>query len=220
MARLNPDEVLDAAKAAVVAAQADLVTEGSFYLAGGTGLALHLGHRLSRDLDWFTAQRFDGTRLCQELPRLALAPTTIVQSDAHTVRAYYGELETSFIRYSQVTAHPSIIEVGDVQVPVADIETLAAMKAGAIINRGAKRDFIDLQALSQHRGWSVQRIVSVAETKLGLSKTHLCRGLTYFVDADKQPMPDGVTVTWDVVKRDIFRDVQALTRHRGPDLGR
>jgi hypothetical protein len=27
---------------------------GQFYLAGGTGLALHLGHRLSIDLDFFS----------------------------------------------------------------------------------------------------------------------------------------------------------------------
>jgi hypothetical protein len=29
-----------------------------FYLAGGTALAIHYGHRLSVDLDWFTPQSF------------------------------------------------------------------------------------------------------------------------------------------------------------------
>ena len=28
---------------------------GDFYLAGGTGLALQIGHRVSTDLDWFSA---------------------------------------------------------------------------------------------------------------------------------------------------------------------
>ncbi len=28
-----------------------------FYLAGGTALALQIGHRLSTDLDWFTTRR-------------------------------------------------------------------------------------------------------------------------------------------------------------------
>ena len=27
-----------------------------FYLAGGTALAIHLGHRRSRDFDWFTTR--------------------------------------------------------------------------------------------------------------------------------------------------------------------
>ena len=29
---------------------------GQFYLAGGTAVALHLGHRMSYDLDFFTPQ--------------------------------------------------------------------------------------------------------------------------------------------------------------------
>ena len=28
-----------------------------FYLAGGTALAIHLGHRVSVDLDWFTSNQ-------------------------------------------------------------------------------------------------------------------------------------------------------------------
>jgi len=31
----------------------------SFYLAGDTGLALQIGHRLSVDLDFFTGKSFD-----------------------------------------------------------------------------------------------------------------------------------------------------------------
>lgn len=38
-----------------------------FYLAGGTGLALQLGHRVSFDLDFFTAKRFDAKKLKKTL---------------------------------------------------------------------------------------------------------------------------------------------------------
>jgi len=37
----------------------------SFYLAGGTGLALHFGHRLSQDLDFLAADLFDEETLLQ-----------------------------------------------------------------------------------------------------------------------------------------------------------
>ena len=40
-----------------------------FYLAGGTALALHLGHRESVDLDFFSQERFDGATLKKELSR-------------------------------------------------------------------------------------------------------------------------------------------------------
>lgn len=219
MARLTPTAVLDAEKREAVAAQAQLVQEGHFYLAGGTGLALHLGHRRSRDLDWFTAQPFDGARLAAALPNLKLKPTQVVQSGPDTVRAFYGKLETSFIRYSMVVPRPVSIEAGEVHVPVADLETLAAMKAGALINRGTKRDFVDVYALTRSPGWSLKRFVKVAEQKLGSGASQLKRALTYFVDADREPIPDSANAQWDRVKRELMRDVVELerSRDRGPE---
>ena len=43
--------VLDAAKRRVIALQTGVVHEQQFFLAGGTGLGLRLGHRVSRDID-------------------------------------------------------------------------------------------------------------------------------------------------------------------------
>jgi len=39
----------------------------NFYLSGGTACALHLGHRLSEDLDFFTPNVFDAKQLRDEL---------------------------------------------------------------------------------------------------------------------------------------------------------
>ena len=39
------------------------------YLAGGTALALQLGHRLSYDLDFFTAQPFRETMVVQRISK-------------------------------------------------------------------------------------------------------------------------------------------------------
>ena len=38
----------------------------NYYLAGGTGLALVLGHRRSRDFDFFTSELFDEDRVLQK----------------------------------------------------------------------------------------------------------------------------------------------------------
>jgi hypothetical protein len=38
-----------------------------FYLAGGTSLALHLCHRSSLDLDFYTQKKFDYKKLRREL---------------------------------------------------------------------------------------------------------------------------------------------------------
>lgn len=220
MARLETTVVLDAAKREAVAAQTPIIQGGHFYLAGGTGLALHLGHRRSRDLDWFTPQPFDGARLAEALPKLALKPTDVVQSGPDTVRAYYGELETSFIRYSVVVARPVWIGVGTVRVPVADLETLAVMKAGAVINRGTRRDFIDVHALSRSPGWSLQRFVQVAEDKLGAAAAQLPRALVYFADAEREPMPEKASGAWARIKQDLISEVKTLMRSRDRGMER
>lgn len=107
MALINlKDEVLDQDKKRVIRLQAELVREGGFFLAGGTGLGLRLGHRFSDDLDWFTSKPFEPKKLIVKLNSLSDTPTDIVQQGSQTVRAYYGKLETSFIAYSQGPANP------------------------------------------------------------------------------------------------------------------
>jgi hypothetical protein len=53
----------DAEKIRIIKVQSAAVREGSIFLAGGTGLAVRLKHRTSRDLDWFTAKAFDADSL-------------------------------------------------------------------------------------------------------------------------------------------------------------
>lgn len=221
MAGLKPTAILDEPKRAAITNHAEVVQQGQFYLAGGTALGLHLKHRLSRDLDWFTAGSFDGLRLAETLNRLPVKPTRVERAEQDTVRVFYGELETSFIRYSVVPAHPTTIVVGGVQLPIADLETIAAMKAGAVIGRGAMRDFIDIHALVRSPGWSMEKFVNVAEEKLGVSRAQLRLGLTYFADADRDVKPEGVTASWKVIKKELFRDVvAAFDRRPGPGIAR
>jgi hypothetical protein len=46
---------------AVIRLQSALVAELQFFLAGGAAIGLRLGHRTSRDLDWFTPNSFDAS---------------------------------------------------------------------------------------------------------------------------------------------------------------
>lgn len=191
-----------------------------FYLAGGTGLALRLGHRLSADIDWFTAGTFSAPELLADLGSLGEVPTHVNVQDEHTVRAYYGTLETSFIRYAQVLPQPEMLQISGQSVPVADTQLAAAMKAGAIYQRGTKRDFIDVHAITKMPGWSVARFIEVATQKLPLSAAELTRALCYFGDAEREPMPRGCTVEWSVVKREIANGVRVWQRERSKGHGR
>jgi hypothetical protein len=214
------EAVLDRDKRRVIQLQAHLAHAGRFFLAGGTGLGLHLGHRLSEDLDWFTPARFDAKELMKSISLLPEKPTLLRQDGRHTVRAYYNELETSFIAYDQVPARIHPLTVGAARIAVADVELLAAMKAAVLHDRGARRDFIDVHAISRMNGWSVARFIEHGARALPLQPTQIARSATYFVDAEKDPMPRGCTVSWEVVKADLTKGVRAWERSRDRGLDR
>lgn len=62
-------QTLTGEKIRIIKAQAALAAESCWYLAGGSALALHLGHRTSRDLDWFSEKTFDQQALRQALQK-------------------------------------------------------------------------------------------------------------------------------------------------------
>jgi hypothetical protein len=223
--RLN-EKVLDRDKRRVIRLQADLVRERRFFLAGGTGLGLRLGHRLSDDLDWFTPDLFDAKQLMRQLAALPEKPAAVQQDGRYTVRAYYDmqeapdKLETSFISYEQVPARPEPFSVGGATIPIADVDILAAMKAAALHDRGTKRDFIDVHAISGMPGWSVGRFIEQGARMLPLQPKQIALALSYFVDAENEPMPKGCKVSWEKVKGDLVKGVREWERTRKRDLER
>ena len=143
-------------------------------------------------------------------------PTLIRQDGPTTLRAFYGTLETSFIRYTQVPAIPEAFHFGAVELPVADMKAIAAMKAAALHDRGQRRDFIDIHAITKQPAWSVARFIEHASTKLPLMPDQVARALTYFADADtdEDDQPLGYSTPWEAVKKDLVRGVQEWERDR------
>jgi hypothetical protein len=214
------DEVLDEEKRRVIALQETIVRQESFFLAGGTGLGLRLGHRLSRDIDWFSPRAFEASDIAKVLGSLPEKPTEVKVQGSHTLRAYYGKLETSFLRYTQVVARPELVTIAGVSIAVADVETLAVMKAAAVHDRGTKRDFIDIHAICRMPGWSVERFINLATTRLPLQPVQMKLALTYFVDAERDAMPRGCTTPWATITTELQSGVQEWERRRRRGLDR
>jgi hypothetical protein len=173
------------------------VLEG-FYLAGGTGLALRLGHRLSLDLDFFSPvhfnenvflQRFHGVR---GFALASKAPFTL-----------HGAVETtkvSFFGYEYPLLFPLRSFLG---VPIADPRDIACMKLSAIAARGTKRDFIDLYLAAHPYGLDdILRMFAKKFAHINYSTVHLLKSLTFFGDAEKDPMPHMlISIEWEEVKQ-------------------
>jgi hypothetical protein len=169
-----------------------------FYVAGGTGLALQFGHRRSLDLDFFAPEHFDEDALLQRLQRLS--GFALVAKAPFTLHATIEKTKVSFLGYAYPVLYPSTPFLG---VAIADPRDIACMKVSAIASRGTRRDFVDLYICAKRYG--LKEILRMFETKYvqtQYSKPHILKSLTFFADAEKDPMPHMFEeISWDMVKQ-------------------
>jgi len=177
------------------------------YLAGGTGLALRCGHRISVDLDFFSPAPFAEEELIQKLQS---APGfSLVAKGEHTVHAVIQSTKVSYLGYAYPLLFPTVSFNG---VPVADPRDIACMKVSAIAGRGTRRDFIDFYWLCHEYGFAALLGLFAKKFKqTNYSDVHILKSLTFFADAEKDPMPNMlVPLDWDEVKRYFRNAVTAL----------
>jgi len=181
-----------------------------FYLAGGTAVALHLGHRRSVDLDWFTPSAIaDPLQQAGRMRKEGLALTDI-ETQQGTLHARVDGVRVSLIEY----LYPLLKEsepLGATGARVAALEDLSAMKLAAVTQRGTRRDFVDVHALCA-RFRPLRDLLDLYRGKYGVTDaTHVLYGLSYFDDAESEQMPDLLApADWAVIKRDIRAWIKAL----------
>lgn len=166
-------------------------------LVGGTALGLHLGHRISVDLDCFGPLSDPDDTEC-ELRKLG---DISVRNRSERIRSYVIRgVQVDLVDYPYPWLENAVEDQG---VRLAAISDIAAMKVAAITNRGAKKDFIDLAFLL--REFSLREVLAWYEAKFDDSALfHAVKSLTYFADAEPEPMPTMLaSITWDEVKAAI-----------------
>ena len=173
-----------------------------FYLAGGTGLALQLGHRRSIDLDFFSSKGFDEDALLRQVEQLP--DVSSVEKNKHTLHASIQGTKVSFLGGYD---YPLLFPLRTFQqVSVADARDIACMKITTLMSRGKKRDFIDAYAASREYG--LKTLIGLFEQKYApthYNPEHVLKSLTYFDDAEGDPMPEMlVQLSWEESKQ-FFR---------------
>ena len=113
-------------------------------LAGGTGLALRLGHRVSADLDFFRTDGLDVRGLHEALGTYGAYET--LQEAEHTLTVLIRNTKLSFFR----VRHPFLFEPEPCRFfSIAAVDDIALMKLAAISGRGSRKDFADLYMILQ-----------------------------------------------------------------------
>jgi len=172
-----------------------------FYLAGGTALALQLGHRKSMDLDFYTSKIFDYKKLRKELEK-KFKEAIFIQGSEGTLIMKLDKVSASFFYYPYPLIFPTI-KHNDFP-SIADIKDIATMKLIAIADRGIKRDFYDVYFLLKEL--SLEEIFKWVKKKYPKFNIYSAvRGLTYFEDAEKKKYQRRVYlfkyVSWPKVKK-------------------
>ena len=178
-----------------------------FYMAGGTALALQLGHRTSLDFDFYTRKKFNNEHLLRELEK-KFKTTILIETAEQTLIVRINEIEVSFFHYPYPLACPFLNIEG---VRLASKEDIAAMKIIAISERGTKRDFIDIYFLLKE--FTVEKIFEFLKKKYPNFNIYVgLRGLTYFVDAErkqKRRLYLSHYVSWTEIKKSLIKEVKS-----------
>lgn len=176
-----------------------------FALAGGTSLALQLGHRESFDLDLFSRTEFSADEMFLLLERNFRAK--LISKSQHILISMIEDVKVDCVYHPYHFKHPLIETDG---IRLVHIEDVAAMKISAIAGRGRKRDLYDLYFLLQK--FTLPQLLDFYAQKYGESSLfHALRSLSYFEDAEADADPILFEkLDWRTVKSRISQAVAAV----------
>jgi hypothetical protein len=181
-----------------------------FYLAGGTGLALRLGHRRSVDLDFFSATdevlRETRREILQALT--PLEPQALQDVDGNLLLLVAG-LHLGFFGYG----YPLLETTDTVEgVALASLVDIGLMKLDALISRGSRKDFYDVYLIAQHV--SIPDLLGLAARKYPYARDFelmALESLALFDNADRDLQPDLlIDLPWEQVRQFFVAEAKAI----------
>jgi len=182
---------------------------GTFYLAGGTALALRLGHRRSYDFDFFSGNKFNSGLYSNMIIKDFGGSISSLSDD--TVNGIIKNINVSFLLYPyKLIRDPEKYN----NLDLASLEDLTCMKCSAIMKRGTKRDFFDIyEILKIIQPLEIKNYMLEKYKKNGNSFYHLTRSLFYFEDAENDIDPVSLNgTTWEKVKAYLTSNEKKITK--------
>lgn len=183
-----------------------------FYLAGGTGLSLQIGHRDSADFDFFTKKDFSTASLFKEIKKVFKSyKIKKTQEDQNTLSVSINRnIKLSFFTYK----YKLIGKLkSDANLNLASIVDIGCMKLMAITSRATEKDYIDLYFIIKEIG--LEKLLNSAKTKFpDISLKLLLKSLVYFNDLIEEPIvfKNNNKIGFSVIKSFIQEEVKNYQR--------
>ncbi|MEW5747107.1 MAG: nucleotidyl transferase AbiEii/AbiGii toxin family protein [Nitrospirota bacterium] len=194
---------------AVLGSLKETVSDYQAVLAGGTALALHIGHRVSVDLNFFTEKDVKVDPLIKKIKTAGMVFQVTSEGEGYLVAEIDG-VKFSLIHYEYPFTAPVLYK----GILIASILDIAGMKAVALSQRGTKRDFVDMYFVLQ--GIPFHKIAEHMVKRFGKERTnpvHIGKSFTYFADAESNYDPEyiGKKVSWEAVKTFFRKHAKQFT---------
>ena len=96
---------------------------------------------------------------------------------------------------------------------VADIVDIACMKIDTVAKRGAKRDFVDIYFILKEIAplSDLLKMLTQKYASVNYNMTHIKKGLVYFEDAERDPMPNMIkALDWGELKRFFQQEIAKI----------
>ncbi len=187
----------------------------SFVLYGGTAVALHLGHRISIDFDFFKSEPLEKAKIEASFGFIRNART--VQEDENTlvvdVSMPSGQVKVSFFGGLSLGRVNDPLLTRDRVLLVASLEDLLATKLKTILDRAEAKDYRDISAMLA-AGVSLERALGTFTQMYHKDPGLPLRAIGFFQDGDLPSLPKA---DQELLRetRDAISEVPAITLKRG-----
>ena len=181
-----------------------------FILVGGTGLALHIGHRKSDDIDLFSSSGFNQERILENLERDFGFQVDYLERD--TLKGAIGGVKVDLLTHPYNLIKPPL---NMDNVRIASMEDICAMKINAISNDGTRvKDFIDIYYL--FNAFDLDMMLKLYQQKYKLrNRFHALKSLNYFSEVESGEWPElilDIELTWKEVMNEIDRKCKDFSK--------
>lgn len=194
---------------------ADILPEG-IYLVGGTAVAAHLFHRISRDLDLFfegDAPPFDQViSLFEQHARVVVTARNDRKVDMLVSRTK--------VQLLRPNGHHRIERITAVEgLPVAGMGDLLAMKLQVVVDRPELRDYYDLLAIERwgYRYAEEGLALFVERFRPDVPDQAISTIVTYLADLSDVAQDPTLPMTVEEIETYWHRRVRQIVGHLGRD---
>lgn len=133
-----------------------------YYLAGGTALALQIGHRISVDFDFFSKTDIPKELLLKVKKIFRDAKIKIILNHSEQLTVDIDGVNLTFVRYP----FPLIFKLKEYQgIKMLQVPEIAATKAYTLGQRATYKDYVDLYFIINENSCTLPGIIKIAQKK-------------------------------------------------------